>query len=148
MRRNEMKINNEKGYTLVLVLLIITLIMIFSLTLISNVLNSTAQNNKIEEKIQTERLEEMGKLYFQKVIQKKIDDFIASQPDNTELDEAQLNAQLSTPIVFPIDTNTDFHLTTIENGITYDSVSQTVQIKYQISIGGKSTEKTTTMEVQ
>ncbi|MFJ8245680.1 hypothetical protein [Peribacillus asahii] len=63
-----MKEKNEAGYTLVLVLLTITLIFIFSLTLISSVLNSASQNKKTEENIQLNRLSEMGVTYMEKAI--------------------------------------------------------------------------------
>ncbi|MFJ8255892.1 hypothetical protein [Peribacillus asahii] len=63
-----MKEKNEAGYTLVLVLLTITLIFIFSLTLISSVLNSASQNKKTEENIQLNRLSEMGVTYMEKVV--------------------------------------------------------------------------------
>ncbi|RID88162.1 hypothetical protein D1953_04725 [Peribacillus asahii] len=69
-----MKEKNEAGYTLVLVLLTITLIFIFSLTLISNVLNSANQNKKTEQKIQLNRLLEMGITYVEESVDKASSD--------------------------------------------------------------------------
>lgn len=123
-----MKVTNDKGFTLVLVLLIITLIMIFSLTIISNVLNSARQNNKIEEQIQNQRLKEMGLLYFQKVIEKKV--------SLTALDELP-----SIPsIIFPINKDSAFSMTTTSinfYGTTNASCTKladctNVTIKYEI----------------
>lgn len=65
-----MKQKNEAGYTLILVLLTITLIFIFSLTLISNVLNSATQNKKSEEDIQLNKLSQMGVTYVEKAVKK------------------------------------------------------------------------------
>ena len=61
-------LKNEAGYTLILVLLIITLFFIFSITLMGNLLNSSAQNNKTEEKIQEENLMQMGVSYVERLI--------------------------------------------------------------------------------
>ncbi|MFJ7974736.1 hypothetical protein JNUCC23_15925 [Peribacillus sp. JNUCC 23] len=63
-----MKQKNEAGYTLVLVLLTITLILIFSVTLISNVLNSSLQNQKSEGNIQLHQSSRMGLKYVEKEI--------------------------------------------------------------------------------
>ncbi|MGE8078449.1 hypothetical protein [Peribacillus loiseleuriae] len=63
-----MKQKNEAGYTLVLVLLTITLILIFSVTLISNVLNSALQNQKSEKNIQLDQSSRMGVMYVEKEI--------------------------------------------------------------------------------
>ena len=63
-----MKNKNEAGYTLVLVLLTITLIFIFSLTIISNVLNSAKQNNTIEKQIQFKQASQMGVTYMEAAI--------------------------------------------------------------------------------
>ncbi|WP_028392100.1 hypothetical protein [Bacillus cihuensis] len=63
-----MKHKNEAGYTLVLVLLTITLILIFSVTLISNVLNSAMQNQKSEKNIQLDQSSRMGVTYVEKEI--------------------------------------------------------------------------------
>ena len=69
-----MKNKNEAGYTLVLVLLTITLIFIFSLTIISNVLNSAAQNNTIEKQIQLKQSSQMGVVYMEAAIVKASND--------------------------------------------------------------------------
>ncbi|KMY51113.1 hypothetical protein [Peribacillus loiseleuriae] len=63
-----MKQKNEAGYTLVLVLLTITLILIFSVTLIGNVLNGALQNQKSEKNIQLDQSSRMGVMYVEKEI--------------------------------------------------------------------------------
>ena len=63
-----MKQKSEAGYTLILVLLTITLIFIFSLTIISNVLNSATQNKKTELDIQKNNISNMAVIYAEKAI--------------------------------------------------------------------------------
>lgn len=88
-----MKHKNEAGYTLVLVLLTITLIFIFSLTIISNVLNSATQNNTIEKKMQLQQSSQMGVTYMEAAIVKannqaktKVDTWLKAQPTITPSD--------------------------------------------------------------
>jgi len=85
-----MNAKNEAGYTLVLVLLTITLIFIFSLTLISNVLNSANQNKKTEEKIQLNRLLEMGITYVEESVDKASSD-AATSLYSSSLPESECN---------------------------------------------------------
>ena len=58
-------LKNQKGYTLILVLLIITIIGIMMVPLFGSVLNNAQQNNKTEESIQLDSVSKMGMDYFQ-----------------------------------------------------------------------------------
>lgn len=64
----KLKLNKQNGYTLVLVLLIITIIFIIATPLINSVLNSSEQFNKTEEQIQLDKTYEMGKTYFRNYV--------------------------------------------------------------------------------
>jgi hypothetical protein len=57
-------IRNEKGSTLIITLLTITVIVMFSTVLISTTINSSLQINKTEQDIQATNLAEMGVVYF------------------------------------------------------------------------------------
>jgi hypothetical protein len=57
-------IRNEKGSTLIITLLTITVIVMFSTVLISTTINSSLQINKSEQDIQATNLAEMGVVYF------------------------------------------------------------------------------------
>lgn len=70
--------SDEAGYTLILVLLIVLLFFIFSMTLMGNLLNSSAQNNKTEENIQVDNLVQMGTEY--------VDRLLTDSEENTKKD--------------------------------------------------------------
>lgn len=65
--------SNNDGYTLILVLLMITLFMLFGLTFMAQSLNTTKQTNVIESKMQATDLAEMGAEYYSYVIKEEID---------------------------------------------------------------------------
>jgi type II secretory pathway pseudopilin PulG len=58
-------INNERGSTLLIVLLIITLLLIFGLALLGNTVSSAKQNSKTEKNMQATHLAEMGVTHLQ-----------------------------------------------------------------------------------
>ncbi|PLT32385.1 type II secretion system protein [Bacillus sp. V5-8f] len=82
--------NNEKGYTLIIVLLTITLIGVFSVTLLTNVLNSSVQNRKTEEKIQLTNLTEMGTIYYRTLVES----IVPTLPSDTDEAIALLHQEL------------------------------------------------------
>ncbi|MEH6947677.1 hypothetical protein V7068_11520 [Bacillus sp. JJ634] len=139
-----MKEKNEAGYTLVLVLLTITLIFIFSLTLISSVLNSANQNKKTEENIQLNRLSEMGVTYVEKAINKVAATELqsSSEYDSTnladqymdffknELKEYKLipNQELEIPLE-----KTDKRFKIFVNSITLENATNTIKVTYTIT---------------
>src|SRR5690625_2303557 len=55
---------DQKGYALIVVLLIITVVAIISPTIISKIMSSTLQYKHSEKKIQSEHLEQMGIKYM------------------------------------------------------------------------------------
>lgn len=61
--------NNQNGYSLILVLLIITVIGIMSIPILSSIMNSNDQFKKSEEKQQLTSLTDMGELYIQNAVQ-------------------------------------------------------------------------------
>lgn len=61
-------LRNESGYTLVIVLLIITLFTVFTLSFMAISANTTKQNEVAERNIQSVTLAEMGITYFQQAI--------------------------------------------------------------------------------
>ncbi|WP_066385973.1 type II secretion system protein [Neobacillus mesonae] len=63
-------VKNEQGYTLVTVLLIITVFMILALSFMGQALSTTKQNKMIEKKATTVSAAEMGISYYQVEIQK------------------------------------------------------------------------------
>lgn len=60
---------NEKGYTLLTVLLIMTIFMLIAFSFMGQAVNSTKQNIVVETKSQSVALAEMGVTYFQHAIQ-------------------------------------------------------------------------------
>ncbi|MGN7399838.1 type II secretion system protein [Cytobacillus praedii] len=64
-----MRVSNEKGYTLVAVLLTITIFMILAFSFMGQAANSIKQNKVIETKSQSVALAEMGVTYFQLAVQ-------------------------------------------------------------------------------
>lgn len=65
-------LKKERGYALILVLLIITILAIIATPIISNILNSTLQYKKAEQNIQMDRLREMGITYMESVVEQAI----------------------------------------------------------------------------
>lgn len=65
-------IKNEKGYTLVAVLLIIAVVGIMTPPLINSVTSTTVQNQRTEQSVQLENFTDMGKEYFRNTIQMNI----------------------------------------------------------------------------
>lgn len=104
-----MKQKSEAGYTLILVLLTITLIFIFSLTIISNVLNSAAQNKKTELDIQKNNISNMAVIYAEEAI---LEESKATKPSILDL--------LSNLLILPVDLNNTIatnYETNLENRI-------------------------------
>lgn len=67
---NKSFLEKEKGYALIVVLLVITVILILSPTIISKIVNSTLQYKHAEENIQIDHLERMGIEYMESAIAK------------------------------------------------------------------------------
>jgi Tfp pilus assembly protein PilX len=65
-------IKNEKGYTLILVMIIITVIFILAMTLTSMAISTRLQFNKTDEQNKATDLAEMGITYFQTTVKKLI----------------------------------------------------------------------------
>ncbi|WP_368503327.1 hypothetical protein AB3N04_13875 [Alkalihalophilus sp. As8PL] len=61
-------IKNQRGYALLIVLLIITVIGIFAPILISNLMNSSIQFEKAEQDIQMQKMKEMGEMYAERAL--------------------------------------------------------------------------------
>lgn len=61
-------LKQQKGYALILVLLIITIIGLFLPLLMSNILSSSHQYEKTEKMIQLEKISEMGVIYVERAI--------------------------------------------------------------------------------
>lgn len=61
--------NNQNGYSLILVLLIIAVIGIMSIPILSSIMNSNDQFRSSEEKQQLTGLTQMGELYIQNAVQ-------------------------------------------------------------------------------
>ncbi|WP_409971962.1 type II secretion system protein [Bacillus sp. Bva_UNVM-123] len=64
------KINEQKGYALILVLLTITIIGIFTPMIFSKLINNTQQFKKTEEQLQLRKLSDMGIIYVESAIDK------------------------------------------------------------------------------
>ncbi|WNS74473.1 hypothetical protein RRV45_16385 [Bacillus sp. DTU_2020_1000418_1_SI_GHA_SEK_038] len=64
-----MIVENEKGYTLVAVLLTVTIFMLLAFSFMGQAANSMKQNKAVETKSQSVALAEMGVTYFQHAIQ-------------------------------------------------------------------------------
>ncbi|RSL32376.1 hypothetical protein D7Z54_15885 [Salibacterium salarium] len=62
-------IRNQKGYTMLLVLLTITIIGIMVPIFMSSIMNSSTQYKETEENIQLQKLADMGSLYFEKEVE-------------------------------------------------------------------------------
>ncbi|MCG1022200.1 type II secretion system protein [Sutcliffiella horikoshii] len=65
-------LKNNKGYTVLIVLLTIVVIGLIAPPLVSGVMNSTLQNKKTEEKVQAQNLIDMGKQYFRNELSQSI----------------------------------------------------------------------------
>lgn len=65
-------VRNEKGYTILIVLLTIVVIGLLAPPLINSVMSSSLQNQKTEENVQLENLTEMGIHYFRNDVTKNI----------------------------------------------------------------------------
>ena len=61
-------VKNQKGYVLIMVLLIIVIIAIMTPPVISKIMSSSTQFQKVEEDLQLEKLGDMGILYTDKAI--------------------------------------------------------------------------------
>lgn len=77
---------NEKGMALVLTLFIVTLMLLFALTLFSQVINTTKQVTTIEKNIDARNVAEMGiEYYYQKIKHKHEQDTSKDIQDIIEL---------------------------------------------------------------
>ncbi|WP_404428849.1 hypothetical protein [Sutcliffiella horikoshii] len=65
-------VRNDKGYTILIVLLTIVVIGLIAPPLINSVMSSSLQNQKTEENVQLENLTEMGIHYFRNDVAKNI----------------------------------------------------------------------------
>ncbi|NLP50318.1 hypothetical protein [Bacillus sp. RO1] len=65
-------VRNDKGYTILIVLLTIVVIGLIAPPLINSVMSSSLQNKKTEENVQLENLTEMGIHYFRNDVAKNI----------------------------------------------------------------------------
>ncbi|TYS68929.1 hypothetical protein FZC76_08345 [Sutcliffiella horikoshii] len=65
-------LRNDKGYTILIVLLTIVVIGLIAPPLINSVMSSSLQNQKTEENVQLENLTEMGIRYFRNDVAKNI----------------------------------------------------------------------------
>lgn len=84
-RRFTEKVQNERGYTLVLVLLSITLIFAISAVLMANNLNLATQVRATDEQRQAVSLAEMGIQYTEATIRSSIEDIIGEEGLLTDL---------------------------------------------------------------
>ncbi|MCJ8006995.1 hypothetical protein ACFFF5_00245 [Lederbergia wuyishanensis] len=73
-------IKKQRGYALIVVLLIITIIAIITPPLISKIMNGALQYKKAEQNIQLEKLREMGITYIKSVVNESVNEI------NTEAD--------------------------------------------------------------
>lgn len=67
------RFNNTKGYALIMVLLIIVIIAIMTPPIVARIMTSSSQFQLVEEKLQIEKLQEMGVQYMEKSISIAID---------------------------------------------------------------------------
>ncbi|WP_096153200.1 MULTISPECIES: type II secretion system protein [Bacillus] len=63
-------LNNQQGYTLVAVILIIAVVGLMTPPLINSVTNTSKQNQITEQSVQLKNLTDMGKLYFREDVKK------------------------------------------------------------------------------
>ena len=67
------RFNNTKGYALIMVLLIIVIIAVMTPPIVVRIMTSSSQFQLVEEKLQIEKLQEMGVQYMEKSISIAID---------------------------------------------------------------------------
>ncbi|MFB5282221.1 MULTISPECIES: hypothetical protein [Peribacillus] len=141
-----MKEKNEAGYTLVLVLLTITLIFIFSLTLISSVLNSASQNKKTEENIQLNRLSEMGVTYTETAVKEANKQANASIVAWLNSDPAPSNPNIPYEYQLRFETALDTLIKYETNSILEKELEEDSE-RFKIVINAISLENTNTIKV-
>lgn len=95
-----MSVNNEKGYVLLLTLVVIVIIGVLIPPLIGSALNSASQAQRSEESSQLVKMNEMGIMYARNTILEKVDDIkdLSNTSTlsvigylNSELDEFEIN---------------------------------------------------------
>ncbi|MEK4530206.1 hypothetical protein [Solibacillus sp. FSL K6-1554] len=125
MKKNILR--NESGYTLVIVLLIITLFTVFTLSFMGISANTTKQNEVVERNIQSVTLAEMGITYFQQAISNS---FVTHKSGVINNIKSQRNIDITNNTL-----KTDGHyinlaITLMKNELdnTINSISHTIQI--------------------
>lgn len=132
-------IKNEKGYALLIVLLIITLIAIFIPFLLTSTINGSKQVDTAERSIQLASLQEMGYVYIDSAVKKVIEEIKAEEreenedeKDRVKMDPVQkVMNRLHTYITddeIIIDPERSFTVSIVNDG---DSVLFTIIAKYQ-----------------
>jgi Tfp pilus assembly protein PilX len=93
-----MTINNERGYTLILVMIIITVTMILALALSGMAVNTRMQVNRTDEQNKATDLAEMGITYYLETVKSKIT--IANAADATANFCKELKNQLNNSNIY------------------------------------------------
>ncbi|SFL45633.1 hypothetical protein [Salibacterium qingdaonense] len=80
---------NESGYTMIFVLLTITIIGIMVPPIMSSIMNSSSQYNESEENIQREKLMDMGTIRIEKKVELAVEEAEAVVEEETRQGETQ-----------------------------------------------------------
>lgn len=96
------RLNNQKGAALVIVLLLIVIISIFSMTLFSSAYNSTLQHRKVEESTQLNELVTMGMMNVRKQVYNRLGEITKEEAVEIEDYEAKNIINDLTPIEIKI----------------------------------------------
>ncbi|WP_156643961.1 hypothetical protein [Lentibacillus sp. JNUCC-1] len=112
-------LKNERGAALVLTIMIITLMLLFTLTLTYQVMNTRKQVETTEETIEARSLAEMGVTYYQTLVDETLD----GQEFETIQDVVN---KLPEPPEKTIENNTYFEITNVtQNEISEDELEIT-----------------------
>ncbi|GAA0447685.1 hypothetical protein GCM10008983_27180 [Lentibacillus halophilus] len=96
------RLRNERGAALVLTLMMITLILLFVLTLLYQVTNTTRQITTMDENIDAHLVAEMGVDYYQTLVHERVKGQAVEKVQDIDWPE--------TPTNYPIDDNRTFSI--------------------------------------
>ncbi|WP_156291463.1 hypothetical protein [Oceanobacillus salinisoli] len=77
------KLKNERGFALVLTLMIISLLLLFVLSLFTQITNTTKQITTMEKHINAGNIADMGVIYFQKLVETNKEELESMLNDGT-----------------------------------------------------------------
>ncbi len=101
--------NNEKGSTLIIVLLIVALITILGMSLFAMNISASKQFTNKEKQVQARHLAEMGIMHYQSKVDQEVDAFTADK-SNYEVYDLITNSDNSTRRVLNVDKTTEKYI--------------------------------------